>query len=98
VEKAEQLANGIGVANFKATSGWLETWKTRNRIQFKKQHGEKQDADDFGAERWVTEMLPEILKDYSPRDVFNADETGLYWRAIPDGTLSFKSVQAPVQK
>jgi len=43
-------------------------------------------------------MLPEILKDYSPRDVFNADETGLYWRAIPDGTLSFKSVQAPVQK
>jgi len=27
--------------------------------------------------------------------LFNADETGLYWRtAIPDGTLSFKSLEA----
>ena len=43
-------------------------------------------------------MLPEILKDYSARDVFNADETGLYWRATPDGTLSFKSVEAPGSK
>jgi len=40
MEKAEQLANGLGVANFKATcSGWLERGKTRNGIQFKKQHG-----------------------------------------------------------
>jgi len=58
----------------------------------------KQDADDFGAERWVTEVLPEILKDYSPGDVFNVDETGLYWCAIPDGTLSFQSVEAPGSK
>ena len=50
MEKAGQLANGLGVANFKATNGWLERWKTRNGIQFKKQDGEKQDADDFGAE------------------------------------------------
>ena len=55
----------------------------------KKQHGEKQDADDFSAERWVMEALPDIIKDCEPRNVFNADETGLYWRAIPDGTLAF---------
>jgi len=68
------------------------------RIQFKKQHSEKQDADDFGAERWAVEVLPGILKEHSPRDIFNADETGLYWCAIPDGTLSFKGLEAPGSK
>ena len=41
---------------------------------------------DFSAKRWVTT----ILQDYKPCNVFNVDETGLYWRAIPDGTLWFK--------
>jgi len=98
MEKADQLAHGLGITDFKATNGWLERWKTRNAIQFKKQHGEKQDEDDFGAERWAIEVLPGILKDYSPKDIFNADETGLYWRAIPDGTLSFKGIEAPGSK
>ena len=98
IQKADQLAHGLGMTDFKATNGWLERWKTRNAIQFKKQHGEKQDADDFGAERWAVEVLPGILKDYSPRDIFNADETGLYWRAIPNGTLSFKGLEAPGSK
>ena len=98
MQKAEKLAQGLGFTDFKATSGWLERWKTRNSIQFKKQHGEKQDADDYGAERWTQEILPGILKEYRPQDIFNADETGLYWRAIPDGTLTFKGVEAPGSK
>lgn len=98
MHKAEQLVQGLGFTEFKATSGWFERWKTRNSIQFKKQHGEKQDADDFGAERWTMEVLPRTLKGYSPRDIFNADETGLYWRVIPDGTLSCKGVEAPGSK
>ena len=47
MEKAAQLAEGLGIQDFKATVGWLERWKERNNIKFKKQHGEKQDADDF---------------------------------------------------
>jgi len=61
MEKAEQLSRGLALADFKATTGWLEQWKMRNAVQFKKLHGEKQDADVFGAERWVTEVLPEFL-------------------------------------
>jgi len=44
------------------------------------------------------DVLPTILQDYKPCDVFNADETGLYWRAIPDGTLSFKQAEAAGSK
>ena len=45
--------NRSGLNDFKRTNGWLERWKMRNGIQFKRQHGEKQDADDFGAERFL---------------------------------------------
>ena len=48
MEKDNSLAEGLGVVEFKATVGWLERWKERNSIKFKKQHGEKQDADDWG--------------------------------------------------
>ena len=31
--------------------------------------------------------LQNILKDYSPNDIFNMDETGLYWKMEPNRTL-----------
>jgi len=36
MEKADQLAHGLGIIDLKATNGWLEKWKTRNTIEFKK--------------------------------------------------------------
>ena len=32
--------------------------------------------------------LQNILKDYLPNDIFNVDETGLYWKIEPNRTLS----------
>ena len=55
--KANQLAKEIGLTEFNAPNGWLERWKERHNITFKRQHGEKQDANDFGAERWVVEIF-----------------------------------------
>ena len=31
--------------------------------------------------------------DYASQDVFNADETRLFWRLLPDKTFSFKGDQ-----
>lgn len=35
-------------------------------------------------------MFPQFLLDYEPEDIYNADETELYYRAVPDGILTFK--------
>jgi hypothetical protein len=35
---------------------------------------------------WKQRKLASILRRYDPSDVFNADETGLYWRLLPDKT------------
>ena len=34
-------------------------------------------------------MLAELLEDFEPRNIYNADETDIYFRALPDGTLTF---------
>jgi len=32
-----------------------------------------------------------MIKSKNPKDIFNADETGLFYRCTPDKTLAFKS-------
>jgi hypothetical protein len=51
--------------------------------------GESASADEAGAEKWSADILPQILSTYELRDVWNADETGLFYRQQPAKTLAF---------
>ena len=81
--KAEEFARRLGSTDFVATDGWLSRWKARHDIKFKRAHGEKSSADTAGAENWISSVLPELLREYNPADIYNADETmlvqPLYW-------------------
>ncbi|KAL4148353.1 hypothetical protein QTP88_002617 [Uroleucon formosanum] len=89
-QKAEFLVEKIGHSDFKATEGWISRWKDKHNIKFKRFHGEKFSADTNGANEWSLAKLPEILKKFSPQNIYNADETGLFYRATPDGSLCYK--------
>jgi hypothetical protein len=89
--KAEELAKRFGHLDFKATEGWLSRWKGRFNIKYKKAYGEKESGDLSSAEGWKLNVLPQLLNDFSPNDIYNADETGLYYRATPDGSLTYKN-------
>lgn len=39
---------------------------------------------------WNSYQLPALLAEFSPNEVFNADETGLFWKCLPDKTMSVK--------
>ena len=41
--KAEEFASKLGISDFKASTGWLDRFKDRNGITFKKVCGEAQD-------------------------------------------------------
>ena len=86
-EKAEDLAKKLGHTNFVATEGWLSCWKVRHQISYKQAHGEKGSADIKSAEEWTSTMLPGLLD--RPNEIYNADETGLYYQATPDGSLCY---------
>ncbi|KAG6920975.1 tigger transposable element-derived protein 4-like, partial [Chelydra serpentina] len=80
--KAQELALRSG-REFEATDGWLCRWKTRHNIVFKRQHGEKPEADVGSAQSWVSAVLPSLLAGYSAENIFNAGETGLLYRGYP---------------
>ena len=84
--KAEDLAKKFGQTNFVATEGWLSRWKARHQIRYKRAHGEKGSGDTKSAKEWTSTILPELLEE-RPNEVYNADETGLYYRATPNGLL-----------
>lgn len=84
----------MGKDNFVATDGWFHRWKKRENIVFKRTHGELKDADFTGAENWINNEWPKISSEYPPCNVYNADETGIYYRALPQHTYLFKNEDA----
>ena len=75
--------------DFSASNGWLESFLKRYNIRLSALSGESAEVPMDVIEEW-TQRLPDILAGYDPKDVFNADETGLYFRALPDRTYAIK--------
>lgn len=90
-QKAEMIAHELGHREFKATDGWFGRWKLRHELKHIKVQGEAADADVEAATEWKTKNLHDILKQYTSDNIFNADETGFYFRALPDTTYVQKS-------
>ena len=68
---------------------WLEGFKSRNGIRKRKQYGEAASVNIEGAEDRIIELRA-IVTSYPLKDVYNIDETGLFWKATLDTTLATK--------
>ena len=54
-------------------------------------HGEAASSNKEAAEKFVVEFSDVIKKeDYLSRQIFNADETGLFWKKLPNRTCITK--------
>ncbi|CAE1241738.1 unnamed protein product [Acanthosepion pharaonis] len=87
-QKASQLAVNLEV-DFEPSNGWLMRWKQANSVSFKKFQGESTSADHSSANELVTNILPQLFRGYDPKDVWNCDETGIFHKAMPSGSLRF---------
>lgn len=81
---AEQLDNST---TFRASNGWLSRFRTRYNIQFRVISGESRSVDTNVVSDWKT-RLHSIIEHYDPENVFNVDETGLFYKLMPDRSLS----------
>ena len=73
-EKALQIVLKSNVTGFTASNRWLEKWKTRHNVKQFSVAGEDGEVNAEGLEPW-TERLPEIVKGYVLKDIWNTDET-----------------------
>ena len=77
-------ARNRGHAEFKASNGWFDDWRQRYNVKKSvRLHGEAADINIAAVEPEI-ETLRCALKEYSPDNIFNMDETGLFFRAIPN--------------
>ena len=72
--------------NFKASDGQFRNWKKRFNIGNKiKLYGEAGDVNIEAADALIQD-LREKLEDFDTKNVFNMDETGLFYREFPTKT------------
>ena len=86
----------LGVENFKASRGFLDRFKKRYKIRSRKFAGEAADCPD--TQEWLTMRLPELLMGYRAKDIYNADETALFFKLTPDRTFAFDHEHLPGRK
>lgn len=73
--------------SFKASRGWFDNFKKRTGIHSVVRHGEAASSDVNAAEAYI-KTFSELIeaKGYIPQQVFNCDETGLFWKKMPNRT------------
>ncbi|XP_059939309.1 tigger transposable element-derived protein 1-like isoform X2 [Mesoplodon densirostris] len=71
--------------SFNASRSWVHRFKARAKLHNVKV-SDKAASTDTVAAREFPETLREIIDEgaYLPEQVFNVDETGLYWKRMPD--------------
>ena len=89
--QADDLAKKFGFSNFKCSSGWLSRFKERHNIVCKKICGEARSTPEYAILEWRSNHLPALLKQYNANDIYNADETVLFYRLLPNISLAEKN-------
>lgn len=100
-EKAKSFYSQThGDSNFKASSGWLDNFKRRYGIRQLSITGEKL-SSDMGAVEPFKKCLQNKIKELqlSLDQIYNADESGLFFKMLPQKTLAHRSEEvAPGRK
>ena len=83
--------------SFKASTGWLDKFKNRHGIRNLSIQGEKLSAAEETVEPFL-QKLNKVIEERGliPEQIYNADETGLLWKCLPQRTLvSCREKSAP---
>ncbi|GFO41360.1 tigger transposable element-derived protein [Plakobranchus ocellatus] len=88
--QAELIAQELGMKDFTASVEWIERFKRRHGIALRTVSGEVAAVDCTVTNAWKEHDLPSLLKEYREEDIFNPDETGSFYKCLPDKTLALK--------
>uniref|UniRef100_A0A8C4QHC6 HTH CENPB-type domain-containing protein n=1 Tax=Eptatretus burgeri TaxID=7764 RepID=A0A8C4QHC6_EPTBU len=87
---------GSSCSSFLASKGWFENFKKRYGLHNMKFVVESASTDHEAAQNFLSQLKKIIEeKGYRPEQVFNADETGLFWKRMPSRKFLSKEERLP---
>lgn len=87
--QALNVAAALNITTFKASTSWLDSFKARHDITFNQICGEVKDTDEVTVSEWK-EKLDTLIDGYDACDIYNGDEIGLFFRALPNKSLCLR--------
>ncbi|KAM3936799.1 tigger transposable element-derived protein 1-like [Leptodactylus fuscus] len=85
--KNNQPSSSEDQNEFKGSHGWFEKFQKRTGIHSVVRHGEASSADTKPAEKFITHFAKLVEEEgYVSQQIFNCDETGLFWKKTPRRT------------
>jgi len=81
-EKAAEIGRRLELATFRASRGYVRGFLSLNGLASMRLHGQAGAVDTIAIERDL-EKLQEELAAFKDDDIFNMDETGLFYRCLP---------------
>lgn len=97
IEKARDFSQKLNIATeCKFSDGWLSCFKKRHGIRKLDISGEKKSADNESADEYSA-YFENFIKEneISLEHIYNADETGIYFRCLPTSTLAGPNETSP---
>ena len=92
-EKSYDFAALLNRTDFKPNNGWLHRFKLRHNISQHRISGERESVDIDLVQDWIDNIYPKLIEQYQPNCIYNADETGLFYKMLPEYTLDTKGEQ-----
>lgn len=74
------------------SSGWLTHFKQCHGIKEVRLHGENLRCDQEAADNFQRDLEKFVAtEEFTSEQIYNADESGLYWKCLPTHTLASES-------
>lgn len=89
-KKAPHFTTRLDIEDLKASNRWIGGFKQQNSVVYKTVLGQCNNVDFRTVEEWQKEELLKINEGYECKDIYNADETGMFFRLPPNTTPSLK--------
>lgn len=89
-QKAEEFGKLLD-RDFKCSAGWLNRFKHRYNINSCRVSGEAKSIFYEETENWLESVWPTLRKGYTNDEIYNADETGLFFKLLPDRALELRN-------
>jgi hypothetical protein len=76
--EALAVARSLQNDQFKASTGWLDSFKKRHNIVWNGVCGESKDVDESVVSEYKLKLL-ELISPYEPKNIYNVDKTGFFF-------------------